>query len=436
MDSMIIEAEITNVPQAVAQAQALAKAIKKVPPKINVSAVGLGTTGSGKASLTQTTKDMINPRNRGRNVVPPTMAEAFGKQMKNVFMSSRFSADGGLMPLVGQTLKLFPPQLQLAAAALTLLTRSASDSAAAIADMRSAQYTSGGTQAQANQLGSLGGALGLSKMDMAQMSRNLSTALQAPGAASGFGARIGIYDNQGAFGDTNKAKNLARAIDYITSKQTTQMEAERVARELNIESVLRLRDLSQGLRDALADDAKLSTMLTSKQDIVNAGQYAAEVNRMQASWGQLWDVIGQGVTPYLIPAAQQLTRVGQAASIAVKALSKINDAFTGSAKVMKYVSDLMSGENPDAKDWFRRMTQVNQPIGAGATSGEKAATEAAHTDAMKGHTKALEDANQAYAKNGTYGGGTRAQGAIPKGFAPGNYDAWRAMVAGLGAFQL
>jgi hypothetical protein len=243
-----------------------------------------------------------------------------------------------------------------------------------------AAFTSGGTIEETARLKTLGGSLGMSAGDMAQMARGFAQAVGTDPLAGGVAAQHGVYDYdpRGVYGNTDKAGELTKAIQIIMNDKSDS-DAIRLARLWNIEGALALRNLSEGTRGMLAIDAKISAQVNDKQSQRQAQEF---YTNLQRAGDGLENLLAAGIEP-LIPILTEF--IGLFATI-VQGLS-------GALKwVNQYTTWGMMAKGLDAAHSPTRALDANTH----ATIQ--------NTAVIMGHTRAI------------YGGGSRAQKIIPTGW--------------------
>lgn len=305
------------------------------------------------------------------------------------------------MPLVGQALKLLGPEfasLSGPIAALVTpvvaLTGAANAAAAALTEFRASMITSGGTAMETAQLKGLGAAAGVS--DMASLSRQLSDKIKNDGPSSAAAHNAGVYDYGNAMsGPTDKAKNLLKVIDYIMDKNTSLAEAQRTARQLDLEAFLPLRDLSEQMKQNFKDTEALAAASNTPELQRQTAEYNAALGRLGIAFDTFKLKLGSRFLPIM-------TQLADAAANALDRLSRLFDQLS---------------------EWWDKQMGVPHK------------QQKAQEDALKDHTAAMREHAQAL-RAGVYGGGERARGAMPSAWGGSNARNWTGQTAALGAFSL
>lgn len=346
---------------------------------------------------TETGVYQFQQQQRVQRATPKTIAQ----QIKDAFMTSRIGMGGGLMPLVNRLvpivmalplpLKIFAAAAYLGGRALKSLTNAAMEAAQAIREFRGAQLTSGATAAEQGQLGGVGGVAGLSGQQMADMARSFSRAISTGGVAAGYASRAGIYDPGGEiFGDVNKATNLLKWADALT--KMSDAEAKRAARVTGTEPLLFWRDINGGLRETIKLETARSGLL-KKQGQIPSAQLQAHAFRINNAIEDIKQSFGNVFLPIIAAGAEKIANIAQ----------WLADAFSAN-----WILKLL-GIDP------RKLENKNRSLDA-------------NTEAIKEMAQLL--------KNGIYGGGERARGAIPSQWLGSGPQNWARQAANLGAFTL
>jgi hypothetical protein len=354
--------------------------------------------------------------------LPPSLMSRLG----GVLSSSRFSMGGGghgpkLMPLVGQTMKALAPEIgkiagglgnaaagllkfgeagiiayaayKVLEAVIGPMAEAAAAAAKALTEFKNAMITSGGTAQETAALQGYGKIAGVS--DMAGLSRQFADRISNDGSAAAFANGAGIHDNGGAFSQMDKAKNLELAIDHIISSSVSDAEAARFARVEGLEQFLQMRDLTDDMKNNFKESTKMAASIVTPEATHNAAAYNMELNRM----GTEWDTLVTRMQAHFLPVITSLI------TLAANALHELNIALAWMERM-----------------WMRLMGVPDKP------KTEEDAARKDHAAAMREHSAAL--------KNGIYGGGESARGAIPSAWGGMNSKNWSGMASALGAMSL
>lgn len=371
----------------------------------------------------------------------PPAQKSLLQRLGNVAMSSRFSLGGGggqIMPLVGQTLKALGPEIAsafgpaavaalgplaagvaIAGTGLKLLFDAANTAAQSLTTFNQAMITSGGTASEQGRLNSLGGAIGLSPQDLAQMSRTLADRLATSGVAAGMGQKAGIVDSGNPFLQLDKAKALGKAFDYIASSKTSLENATIAARAWGLESVLLARNLNEQTQQQLKNDGMISASIANPKTLQAATMFNAQVSRLKSGFQDITTVIGseamQALTPFIELAANGVKNL----AIVLNLAKSFNDFIMGPIRALtEILVDLASLNFTKAKADFNDILTG------------KFLKDPAHD--LKDAAASMLQAT----KQGMTGGGERARGALPSGWNGTNMNmSWGAADASrMGAF--
>lgn len=305
---------------------------------------------------------------------PPSLAQ----KLMSAVMSSRVGFGAGgvqLMPLVNRILPLLGTQVVAATTVIGGLAAAAKAAADGLTSFRDAMLTSGGTRAETAQLGTLGGAIGLSDQQMARMAHSFSDSISQGGTAAGFAGRAGIYDI-GIFGDTDKAKNLLKWAAAL--RQMSDAEATRAARATGTEDLLKFRDLSDSTFRQLYKDAIERAQEFSPERVREAAQFNAQMGRLQIAFSDLM--------VSLSPLIRLFAYLTEFVTFVVRSIESLFD-FTD-------IIDTLNGDPGGKKRKAREAAQEKRE------------------SALDKNTAALKEAAAAM-KAGIYGGGERARATMP-----------------------
>jgi len=317
---------------------------------------------------------------------------------------------------IGQTFAPLVAAVTATVVAIGLMTKAAIDASSA---MMKIGLTAGGTGAQTAQLSILGNVLGA---DMGELSRKFADEISKGGAASGFAAQAGIF-HHGTFDTTNVAQKLLAWMKYLDT--LSPEEAMRRARTTGTEALLPYRSLSKQTKNTLDMDANVrSTVIDSKTQ--------KDMLEMQVAFARIQEA-GVNVAVALVKifnstydVTGMLNRFADELNIAALQLTVWNDYVraataqlnNGSAdEKLQIASDLI-------KDQMNLTNAQNGRDEKHKTSLDQ------NTDALHRNTDAMAQ------RNGTYGGGERARGAIPPKWDGVNSERWLGEARRLGAFNL
>lgn len=361
------------------------------------------------------------------NPQPPEQ-DSLMKRLGSVLSSSRFSVGGGgggpsLMPLVGQTLKAIGPEIEavlgvgaemlagpigIAVAAIALMSQMANAAAESLTAFKDSMVTSGGSGSEVAKLNAYGAAAGVS--DTAGLSRQLADKLAGNGQAAAFGQQAGIHDFGGAYSDLDKAKNLQKAIDYMLDPRTSDVQALRFARVEGLEAFVKMRGISADTLQNLDAAAALNDRAHSPQDMKNAAEFNAQLAIASTNFDTITTSLGSSFIPLF-----------------TDAIALFNDFAPGinsTIIALKPLIDLLLSVTPAGMlaTLHKEIEAMRKMMDGG---NDKKQAEQEHTEALKEHAAAL--------KNGTYGGGNRARGALPAAWGGSNAKNWDSEARKLGA---
>lgn len=315
----------------------------------------------------------------------------------------------GLLP-IAELAELANP-IGIAIAAVTAMAMAAGAAAASLNAFQESMITSGGSAAEVGRLSVYGSAAGVS--NMADLARQLADRLATNGAAAGFGHEAGISDNNGAWSKMDKASNLQKAIDHILDPKISEQQAARFARVEQLEMFLKLRGISEQTKANLEEVARLNAMAHGIGPTKQAAEFNAQIAMLSTNFDTITTSLGSAFLPTMTGAVKLLNQLSPAIESAVLALTPL-------IKLLLKATPL--GAMADASAWIDRI--------------HKALEDKPHADAMRRHADAM-DAHSVALKNGTFGGGERARGALPAAWGRANAPNWSSGgPATLGAFNL
>lgn len=409
-DAKALQAPIDNASGAVQKLDAKMKLASGPADRLAKAYQNLAKANSGSNPVSQfdaqhnynRAQKTFNKAQRGLNPQAPS----FFDKLKGVITSSRFGA-GGLMPLVGKTLDLLGVEAVAAAAAVKLLWDAAVNAAQSLTEFRQSMLTSGGSASETGRLGTIGRITGVD--DPAGLSRSLSDALKDNGAGSAAGSRLNIKDyGNGLSGPTDKAANLLRVLDTIGDRNVikSDQEAIRLARALHVEQVLIYRDVSDTTKEMGRQAALASTVAHGQ----GAGKDAAEFNAQMGIMSTWFDTLATGIGSSFLPQATG----------AVELFGDIAHGLHNIYTFAKPLIDLTNNLSPLAL--YKRLHDA-----------AAAADAQLNKDATDRNTEALNKNTDAALKQGTYGGGANARGAVPAAWGGANSRNWDGQARALGS---
>jgi len=397
------------------QMMAAAKQMREVQRALDASSVAAARFDRYLQDAAATSQRLSSAKSAASALVPQSSGGGSGGGLGG--MVSHLMGGGGGVPggMVGRIASVLPQvaeaakavaefagPLYVAAKAVEGMADAAKEAAKDLKAFQSSMNKSGGTAQETGQLKGLSDLLG---GDMSAMSRHLADKLATDGPASAFGASIGIHDTNSVYSDADKARNLLRVADAIHS-MTSDAEAIRVARALDVEELLPLRQISDDMYENFKKTAKMAGSIRTDQDIKNAMAFNTELSRFATEAATL----GGRLTEGLIPGFTSLL------TLAANGLHAVNKELD----IMGHWWAKMMGR--DEKQYDHQTKTAQQE----------------HAEAMREHSRAL--------KAGTYGGGDRARGAMPSAWVGSYYDRYgivhsnmerlKGQARALGAFNL
>ena len=341
-----------------------------------------------KQEASEQARQIKDGKARFQEVVNGKKGGAFDK-VHDVVRNSRVSfRDGHLefLPLVRSLEGVFGElvgPIGLAAQAAQLLDEGMRHAAAEARAFRLSQLESGGTKYEVALGETIGKALGLDGKDVAKEARAFADRITSDPYAQATANRLGIDPDQpGPYGKIDKMEGLLKFLDKL--RTLSDSEAIRAARATGTEDFLPLRDLDNTHWEYLKEGARRHANNVSPNDMRRAANDAAT----DAVAGQDWEDWKNGI------------------------FRKMDEGMRG----------LMPGS--------RGSGNAERDSGARVTQEQLSTT----LQSTNGH---LSELNQIL-RQGMYGGGERARGAVPSavigaGWATKQY---LAQAHALGAFSL
>jgi hypothetical protein len=392
--SMLVNFRVQGVPQALGQIRQLSQQMRQLNGQ-------MGGPGGGN------TYNVYNYRGGGgsRGGGGGGRRSTFGSRLMGLIGSTRLNM-GGASPLVGRMAGLFGPAasgpLTVAAAAatapLTLLGGAAKMAADSLKQVSQNLATSGGRPGDFSRLF----ALGLNAQQAGDLSSRLRSNLSDP-AAQLARAQLGLNPvSSSPFGQTNNAKILADTLERLAGVQNPDQQL-RLARMLGVEDLLDDLRVSPGIRAQRQQDAARREGLMTPQNLQNARDFNALLKDTGDLFGEIKDVFGatlmQDATMFLRGFNDELRKlvpVLEGAGVGLR--DTIREYFL---KPIAMLAAVRGGQDPLA-------------VAAGMDAAWAIQdAQAALTRAQQANTQALQQNTSAILNPGTYGGGSRARGALP-----------------------
>lgn len=330
----------------------------------------------------------------------------FGQRLMQTVASSRIGAGGGLMPLIGELGSLVGGAaggpiglaLTVATSALKGFSEAVRVASEGLASFRDAKTLSGGTTQQVASLT----ALGLPQGDITGLASSIRERMSRDPFAMHAGMRLGVgVQLPEPFADPNKAGFLLKIVEGLEAVQDPTQRAI-LAHRAHAESLLPLLDLSEKVRKEMMADAKVMADISGDPGATQAAKdFQAELGRLGRNFQML---LQAGVKP-LLPALADMT--GKLATFFQMMAEAQNLQNRLQARVWEGVQAAVK-EPWKAKDHLKKAQEESLQMIKDFASGA-----AAHNTAMQSHSAAMQ-AHADALKQGTFGGGSRAQGALPQ----------------------
>lgn len=404
-ETIAIQIELKNFAQAMSQLRQVAQAVRAIPG----SAGGGGRGGGGGGS-------------RGGGSIGGAGASMQQKVM-GMFMRSRVGIGGGagmqMMPLARDLAAIFGPEAAIAAVIGTQMVQAVTNAASALSDMAKQaagaglefarmQMLSGGTGGQTAYLKSFDSLIGGNTNALANA---LAHELSAGGYATAIGARYGIRD-VGFAGNPNRADNMERMIDAV--RKMSDAEYQQAAYVSDVVRAL-------GPNRLLSDQRIMRQSVTSHfiTGPIHDKQFQENSAEFTAALGGISQAFNNFMTATIKPFLPSIIRFLDMLTDGINGVALMIDAHQGQIQgFLEMLEGLFTGHMDLAAKGFKELT-TNTVVQN-------------HTRAMERHTDALE----ASVREGTFGGGERARGAIPGKWNGINTKYYIGSSAALGAFNL
>lgn len=388
---------------------------------------------------------------------------SFGSRLGSFISSTRFGVGGGgglqLMPLIGQMSKLFGAGglaggiVMAGVTALTVFVDQVHAAADALTQIRSAAQISGGN---ARNMGFFG-ALGINAGQVPGLAGSLRGALAGGDPfAMGQAGRLGLpgIAVPTALAGTNQAGVLEMAIKRIVAENDTATKRLVAARNLDLLSIIPQIELYARHKNVIDADTAALARAANSQASQSAADFTFQLGRVQ----QMLGVLGQGVAgSYLGDWAKGLGNIADAARAGAKFVPtfarEIRIQIDSMFPLIGALDMVLTGIGKVGPAFKSLYTLIEQFINGiidklpdpikGKMGGFKLPDWKDLADPIKdlkgavdANTNAQNDATAAY-KNGVYGGGSRARGALPGGLKGKAFsDAVAGRALQFGAFSL
>lgn len=406
-DKLIIELDLQNY-------SAVMQQLGNVASVIGTLGGGGGRAGSGGGS-----------GGGGGGRAPANFLTRLGQAIG----STRFSmGPNGLqiMPLISSLVKVFGPYGAIvtgAIAAGTALFEMAKHAAEAATAFAKIGFATGGNRVESAALAGIGNALGI---DAGGMARGLNSSLTSGGMGVAAGAQLGVQGNFNPF-HQDDARTLLKAAEGLRklNDQGKRGEAIWAATQLHISELLPVMDLSNKQWELMRQDMQQTAALNTPEMTQNATDFMAALGRVGEAFKDLVVSVFGPMLPAFTDALNDMaTWIRGFVSdmqIASNQLGAIGYTFKA------YWDGLIGDQDKMAEDMKKASDLWNTPANLNPMKDQ--------TQATKDNTEALKQAT----KQGTFGGGERARGAVPKGWmgaSPQSQAALQAHALALGAFTL
>lgn len=287
------------------------------------------------------------------------------------------------------------------------------------------KFAGGGTGQQTAQLAGMGSVFGI---DLNSRARMLADTLSHSDVGAAFGARSGIYD-YGAFDTSPKAPKLLKMIEAL--RKMPEADAMQAAYAIKQPDLLQYRNLSDKTMGSFKKDAVIQASVFSPDFMKNSAEFSAALSRMQTSFSTF---LSAGIRPFLPAMTVLFDNITELMQKMTSWILDHQNQFQGAAMILKGMFEGAFGVvEGDRMKQMAAITDLMQGYKLMRTPSDS------QTAAMEALTAAI-NANTEVIKNGVYGGGERARGAVPGkmfgGWKGQNAEIWGHKVATLGAFAM
>ena len=392
---------------------------------VKVQDAGGGGTALRDAEL-RLKKAEKTARSAQRDLEP----QGAGNSIRELVRSTRYgiSPNGRFeaMPLVGRTIDAamkggpFGIALTATAAALMTLHDAADATASRVNEFAQAQYTSGGTPEEAAALRGIGGAVGLSGQDVAQMARQFREQI------SGSNPWAQAYFNQVDLGDkmgkTDVAQELLQAVEHLRDVYqhgpgTPDDRMSKVIQEARAGSIEQLipyvRLPEEDVQRIFSDAEKAS------HDYAKAAEDSAE--RFRVSSSRLSSAVGDFLTHQTQPVVSAGASVQNKVADAIRNQADIDIKERDRRAMSPYQGHPMSQKDAFIESLRLLVSPIYTFPDAKADKDAQKGAPPAETDKDTGtdhvdrNTQAIENSTTMLLQNQrlVFGGGPMAHGAVP-----------------------
>ena len=296
------------------------------------------------------------------------------------------------------------------------MTKAAVDAGVAFAKIG---LTAGGTGEQSALLDIFGKTVGA---DLSGPAREFAAAISHGGEAGGFAAHAGIF-HHGTFDTTNVAQEYLKAIEYM--RKLPREEALRMARAIpGLETAAPLLNVSDKQFEKMKGDASIQEQIFTPKFQQDTADFMSALARVGQAFENFVVVI---IKPMLPAIVEGLNFVADGFNYVAQVIDTVKGPmyafWQGVADAIKGLVSLDFGEMRKGIDeiWNAGKAKNTDPL----------------VDALNRNARAVEDNTASYAtRNGTYGGGERAHGAVPSKWSGMNTERYIGEARRLGAFAL
>lgn len=294
----------------------------------------------------------------------------------------------------------YAPEIAAFTSAVYLAKTAIETMADAINEFASNARTGGGTGAQT----ALATSFGIS----GETARAIINSIATNPIAATYAAKVGVRD-YGQFDSTNKTEKVLRLAEELRS--LPYEDALRTARAIGngAEEILKYRNVSDATIKRLKQDAAIQESIYTPEQIRNAAEFSVSLGRVVDAFKAFMVSISGDILSSLTRLLNDIANALYMASLGARTLRlALETLFPGGKKS----GDSMDKIRADFQNWEQKKLE-----------------------ATKASTHATEALN-ATLKDGIFGGGDRARGAIPAGWKGYNMDKWIGQSVSLGAFNL
>lgn len=359
----------------------------------------------------------------------------FSDRISRAVLSTRFNVGGqnvGVSPLVGQSLGAVGLRggaaagvavgllgvvaaMAAATAALRTFVRAARDGAEALRETAAAAAVTGGNAGNLARLE----ALGLSPQTIQQLSAAVAGAASGGGYGTVAAARAGLNIMPGPHGALNQAEQLQKGIEYVAGLSRWE-DRLREARMLGLDGIISTIEALRRNRAAYDADAQARAAVADPATLQAAADLGFSLERVKGSFVTLLQALAK---PFLKDAAAAFNTVADGLREVAQFVNQNPALIRALVQPLRHFFDFALW---GAKQLIAGLEMITV-LPAGTLKNFEATVasiaqrweehrkrlDQQHQSAVDRNTAAL-NANSQLLKAGTYGGGPRTQGAIPR----------------------